>query len=521
MEALIKSGTLVGTSRQLLPARRRAPYANGLWLLLLAAIMVLSACGRGGGSSSAPPIDLSLSGNWQFTMAPPADGSFTGGLQGGFLLENGGSVNGAATYAVSLPDLLVPCNTGSATVTGTISAETVNLTAVAGTQTFTLAGMLNLNGTTMTGTYSSTAGAASDGSPCGTAQTGLQWSAYVVPPLTGSIQGVFHSAGGTAGLSEQDFLVSGGIIQAANSGTSSEAVTGNLSFFNSLTQASDYPCFTVAEVYGQISGNSVSLQIVGSDGTEWGLIGEPVGSLGSTGVNPVTFDPVNGTYLLHGTGPSYSVATAACAGTLENVDTAGDFGNICLALNSTTACQQPIALAPSALMFDPQAVGSAQSIQTITLTNHLGNTLGNVTLTLVNNSGANNFMETDICGLGGLPSQGLPFNLNPGQTCDISIMFSPLETCAVGTPPNQCPSPLIATLVATSPSDETIVTVPITGTGFSQQALSTSRLDFGVEGMLDARLSLLKTFTGHNKHSVEIVVAGPRRSHFARCGGSC
>ncbi len=381
--------------------------------------------------------------------------------------------------------------------------------------------MLNLNGTTMTGTYSSTAGTASDGSPCGTVQTGLQWSAYVVPPLTGSIQGVFHSAGGSAALSEQDFLVSGGIVQATNAGTGSAAVTGNLSFFNSLTQASDYPCFTAAEVYGQISGNSVSLQIVGSDGTEWGLIGEPVGSLGSTGVNPVTFDPVNGTYVLHGTGPSYSVATAACAGSLENVDAAGDFGNICLALNSTSACQQPIALAPSALIFDPQAVGSAQSIQTITLTNHSGTTLGNVTLSLVNNSGANNFTETDICGLGGLPSQGLPFNLNPGQSCDISILFSPLDTCAVGTPSNQCPSPLTATLVATSFSDETIVTVPITGTGFSQAALSTPHLDLGAEGVLDSHISRLKTFTGHSGHSVETVVAGPMRSPFARCGGSC
>ncbi len=504
----------------MIPPRLCAPYAKGLWLLLLAGILILSACG-GGGSSAVPPINLSLSNNWQFAMAPPADGSFLGGLQGGFLLQNSGSVNGGATYAVSLPNLLVPCNTGSATVTGKISGETVNLTAVAGTQTFTLAGVLNLNGTTMTGTYSSTAGTASDGSPCGTSQTGLQWSAYVVPPLTGSIQGSFHSAGGFAALSEQDFFVSGGIVQAPNGGTSSAAVTGNLSFFNSLTQASDYPCFTVADVYGEISGNSVAIQIVGSDGTELGLIGEPVGSLGSTGVNPVTFDSVNGTYLLHGAGPSYSVATAACAGSLENVDDAGDFGNICLALNSTSACQQPIALSPSALIFDPQAVGSAQSIQTITLTNHSGTTLGNVTLSLVNNSGANNFTETDICGLSGLPSQGLPFNLNPGQSCDVSIMFSPLETCATGTPPEQCPSPLTATLVATSPSDETIVTVTITGNGFSQQALSTSHVDFGAEGILDARISRLKAFPGHNRHSVQTVVAGPIRSHFGRCGGSC
>ena len=31
---------------------------------------------------------LTLSGNWQFTLANPPDGSFLGGLQGGFLLQN-------------------------------------------------------------------------------------------------------------------------------------------------------------------------------------------------------------------------------------------------------------------------------------------------------------------------------------------------------------------------------------------------------------------------------------------------
>ena len=109
-----------GLKRQPFVRWSHAAFGKALCGLLLASgIFALSSCG-GGGSSSVAPIQLSLSGNWQFTMAPPADGSFFGGLEGGFLLEdNNGSVSGGATYSVFLPNLLVPCNTGSATVTRT------------------------------------------------------------------------------------------------------------------------------------------------------------------------------------------------------------------------------------------------------------------------------------------------------------------------------------------------------------------------------------------------------------------
>jgi hypothetical protein len=448
--------------------------------LLLAGMVALSACGGGGSSGGVSQIPLTLSGNWQFTMAPPGDGSFLGGLQGGFLLENNGAVTGAATYAVSLPNLLIPCNTGSAVITGTISGQDIKtLTAAAGTQTFTLTGTLSLDATSMAGTYTSTAGTAGDGSPCGTAQTGLQWSAILVPPLTGSMQGNFHSAGGSAGLAEQDFLVSGSLSQTANTGASSASVTGILSFLNPLTNFSDYPCFTLASVNGQISGNSVTLQIIGTDGSNVGLIGEPVGSLGSTGINPVTFDSVHGGYILHGAGPSYLVATAACPGTMGNIVSAGDYGNICLALNGSSACQQPITLTPSALTFAAQVVGSPPTTQTVTLANVSGATVGGLTLNVVNKDGVANFSELDACGVNGLPSQGQPFDLIAGQSCDVTVTFAPLETCAVGTPPSQCPSPLTATLIVTSPNNDTIFTVPITGTAVSPNAVLTRELGSG------------------------------------------
>ena len=332
--------------------------------------MMLSACG-GGSSSGGSQIPLTLSGNWQFTMSPQVDQNnqalFLGGLQGGFLQQNSGSANsgsakGSAEYAVSFPGLLIPCNTGSAAITGTISGQNVTLTAVAGTQTFTLTGVMSLYGTTMAGTYTSTAGTASDGSPCGSAEppagqniSGLQWSATLVPPLTGQVLGNLLSMGGTAGLGKETFPVYGQLTQGQNTGASSTTVTGTLN-------VTDYPCFDAAYVDGQISGNSVTLQIVGTDESILGLIGPPVNSNGTTGLNAVTFvaDTVisqqNGNIVqgvVQGAGSSYLVANTACPGGMGNISAAGDFGNICLALNGAS-CQEPLAADKSAPNFASQ-----------------------------------------------------------------------------------------------------------------------------------------------------------------------
>src|SRR5215467_567619 len=129
-------------------------FGRPLFALLLSGISLLSACG--GGSGSVNPTGAPLSGNWQFTFTP--NQSFLGGLQGGFLLQNKSSVNGAAVYAISLPATNTLCNSGSAPITGTISGQNVNLTATAAGQTFTLTGTLSSDGTTITGTYNSTDG---------------------------------------------------------------------------------------------------------------------------------------------------------------------------------------------------------------------------------------------------------------------------------------------------------------------------------------------------------------------------
>lgn len=548
MQRLTKYPTPCRANRELLPLCGR--YANGLRVLLFATTIImttiLSACG--GGTSGGSQQSATLSGNWQFTMAPQTDGNnndptFSGGLLGGFLLQNDGSVMGQTVYSVTSSITQTPCNSGSAPVTVTISGQNVTIAEVAGTQTFTLAGTLSSDSSTMMGTYTSTAGTAANGSVCGYAETGLSWSAVSVPPLTGSIQGSFHSTEVGTDLTNQDFAVSGSLTQGQNIGASNATVTGTLSFINPTTLLSDYPCFSTASVNGQISGNTVILQIIGNNGSTLGQIGEP--AVSTTGVNPVTFVSAQGGYILHGVGPSYILATSACPGNLGAASTAGDSGDICLALNSTTACQQPITLSPAVITFPAQMLGSAPTSQTITLANNSSSELVGLTLNFTNDydnlfegfsdfNGLASFAETDVCGAGGVSSGGEPFDLASGQSCAITVSFSPQESCPwlpfgkppaiTGAPPEWCPLPQIATVTATlcttsnchsptSADGDQAFTVPITGTGISALQPSTPELDFGAEeqGQLnppkasEASLPQTLSFTNNSGNPVQIL----------------
>ncbi|MGA9530250.1 MAG: choice-of-anchor D domain-containing protein [Terriglobales bacterium] len=517
-----------------------ATFSNALLIALLAAAMLLSGC-SGGASNADPQPSATLSGNWQFTVAAPSDGSYSGGLQGGFLLQSSSSVTGAAIYSVSAaniqPPLTNPCNSGSAPLTGTLTGQNVSLTAVAGTQTFTFTGTLSSNGSTMSGTYSSTAGTAGNGvTPCGTVQSGLAWSAISVPSITGPVQGSFHSTGGSAGLSNQDFLVSGTLTQGQNVGASNVSITGGLSFVNAATNLSDYPCFSFASVVGQISGNSVILQLIGTNGSTVGQIGEPAALLGSTGINPVTFDSAQGGYILHGGEPSYMVASKPCGGTVGTTTSAGDYGNICLALGNSNACQEPISLSPAAVTFPAQVLGTAATIQTITVANNSSITLNNLTLNFSNNgdttfdgesdfNGLPSFGETDACGAGGSPSNGEPFDLNSGQSCIVTVSFSPQESCPwlpfgnppaiTGAAPEWCPFPQTAQVTVNGPASadgDASFTVPITGVGLSAIEPSTPELDFGAEEQHnppEASSPQTLSFTNMSAYPLQILGSAP------------
>jgi hypothetical protein len=518
---------------ELLPMRKC--HASAPRLLLVAATvitiaMMLSSCG-GNSASTGPQPSGSLSGNWQFTLAPQTDGNpgdptFTGGLLGGFLLQNNASASGQTVYTITSSTTGI-CNSGSAPLAVTISGQTVTLTEVAGSQTFTLTGTLSSDGSTMMGTYTSTAGTGADGSPCGYAETGLSWSAVSVPPLSGSINGSFHSTEGASGLADQDFIVSGTLTQGQNIGASNATVTGDLTFTN-------YPCFSSASVNGQISGNSVILQLIGTNGAIVGQIGEPAGS--PTNINPVTFISVTGGYVLQGAKPTYMVATSSCAGNLSAASGAGDAGAICLAVNSTTACQEPITLSPAGLTFPAQLLVSPSTTQSITLTNNYGSTLTGLTAAFADNNsysfagpsdftGLPSFTETDACGPGGGFSNGAPFSLAAGQSCAITVTFSPQESCpwlpfgspasTQGAAPEFCPLPLqhfyvqvsVPTNEDQNPDSVPIFAVPISGIGLSAIQPSTPELDFGAENQsnpAEASLPQVLSFTNYSANPVQI-----------------
>lgn len=478
-------------------------HAKSLWILCLAGMLVLSGCGGGSSSSfSSSRTSGPIAGNWQFTMTSPPDNSFVGGLQGGFLLQKNGSVNGAVVYSISLPGSQTACSSGSAPVTGTIARQNVTLTAVAGTQTFALTGTLTQDGLTLTGTYTST-----DGQGCGTAQTGLSWRATSVPALTGAIQGNFHSVASAAHLSDQDFPVTGFLTQGENIGASNATVTGTLSF-------QGYPCLDAASVNGQISGNSVILQIIAKDGLNAGQIGAPPGFQNPS---PVVFDnsAPGGGYLLHGTN-GYGVSTTKCPG--GNLP--GDIGNVCLALGGGTGCTQPILLSPSSITFTPSGEGSSGerssfTAQTITITNvdPSGSTLTDMSLSfnpqagnpspfgLSDFNGLPNFIEQDTCA----DPPGSAFSLSWQQSCFVTVTFTPQQSCPWlpstalgGAPPSQCPFPLKARLTVNSSKTadgDAAFAVPITGLGLSSIAPSTPELDFGSEAVGEASLPQLLTFT--------------------------
>jgi hypothetical protein len=516
-----------------------------LWALLLTSI-ILSGCGGGSSSTSSSQNSGPLTANWQFSLASPSDGSFVGtaslscptpqGLptplcSGGFLQQKNGSVTGAVVYSISLPAVNggapTVCNSGSAPVTGTISGQAVTLTAVAGVQTFNLSGTLSADGTTMMGTYTST-----DGKGCGTAQTGLQWSATSVPTLSGAIQGSFHSTIGP--LSDQDFPVSGTLTQGANIGASNATVTGTLNF-------QGYPCMGTASVTGQISGTSVILQIFAGTGLDSGQIGAPVGS---SNPSPVVFasSAHAGGYFIRGAN-GYGLSTSACP---AQTNFPGDVGNICLVLGNATSCTEPISLSPASLTFPSQTLGSSPTTQTITLTNidPLGSTLSGLTLSFdplaggqnpfggfSDFNGLPNFTEQDTCA----NPPGSSFSLGPHKSCSITISFSPQQSCPWlpevtqngGEPPSHCPFPLAAKLSVTSPKtkdessddgDENFV-VPITGIGLSALTPSTPELDFGSEAVSEKSAPQSLSFINQTLLPVQILPAlnqlcvNPSKSH--------
>ena len=502
-------------------SQRKNGQSSLLWaarllfsVLISTLLLMTTGCGGGGSSSSVSSAQNSTepAGNWQFTLTPPADGSFVGGPQGGFLLQNNGAITGAVVYSVGLPQQgsnPTICNSGSASVTGKLNGSTVTLTAVAGQQTFTLTG--TLSGTTIAGTYNTT-----DGNGCGTAQNGLQWSAVSIPPLNGSVQGTFHStgSGSTTSFRDQDFQVTGSLTQGPNIGASNATITGTLNFVG-------YPCMMTASLNGQISGSSVILQIIGTDGLNDGQIGAPIGS-STPFPAPASFASVAGAngYILHGVN-AYGINTSSC----KQSNTPGDVGNVCLALGNSSACSQPILLSPATIKFPGQLLGSTPNSQTVVVTNNdpSGSTLNGLSVNFQVQPGSTSFNNSDFTGLPNYSEQdscastpGATFSLAPQQSCSVTVTFSPQQGCPwipsmplpAGAPPSSCPAALAASITVngtSSPDGDVAFSVPISGTGLSLLKPSAAEIDFGAEAAGESSAPQRLTFTNQGLTPVQIL----------------
>jgi hypothetical protein len=519
--------------------------------MLIAGLLALAGCG------GSQPKGGAFAGNWQFTMAAPSDKSFMGGIQSGFLQQNGNALSGTVVYSIgaapSTVNTATACNSGPAQITGTVNGSNVVLTVNAGGQTFTLAGTLSADGTTMMGTYTSTAGpltpvGATGMQSCGSAQSGLQWSALSVPPLNGAVSGNFHDNGG------QDFPVTGFLTQGPNVGASSATVTGTLTFQGNTCLGS--AAHQTVSLNGTISGKYVVLQMFTDKGVNIGYMGQSVGLVAAESANgesangavaPVVFENVaSGGYVLHNTSTAPSVGGAANGYAFTPACGQTETGNVCLAMGDGTACTQPITISPAAISFPAQLVGTTSTTQTITLTNTdpSGSTLSGLSLRWwpdQNNSGNHpageysdfsgwsNFLELDSCA----SPPGSTFSLQPNQSCTITIFFSPQQSCpwipdpsnssnqadGVGVAPAQCPPfssfAQTAELNVNSPKSadsNTKFAVPISGVGLSALAPSTPELDFGAEAVGEPGAPQTLSFTNQGMYPVQILPAASGNS---------
>lgn len=264
--------------------------ATGLVFLLL-----LSACGGGNSGGIPVPGSNPLSGNWQvnFVQEVPAPSTQLGAS--GFLLQSGDVITG--NFEVPPSTVNGKCG-GVASVTGSISGQSVALTVNTSGNTLNFTGMLGGDNQTMSGTYSGLGGGCSTRAMSGT------WNAQQIPPLNGTFTGMFtNSAYMQSLLGESQvppIMVSGAMTQSANTGSSIVSLTGTITAVN-------YPCFTTANLSGTVSGASVVLSVYSYGGVNIGTLGSasvPASIVvGSSGISLIGINPGQGLDLFSGSCP--------------------------------------------------------------------------------------------------------------------------------------------------------------------------------------------------------------------------
>jgi hypothetical protein len=208
---------------------------------LLICLAMLIACGGGDNPKTA-----SLSGNWQILLQSDTSSE----TQSGFLLQSGHIITGGLQLSGQTISGLAEC-VGVGSVQGQSSGSNVAMSVSLAGQTANLNGSSGSHLTTMSGDYSILA------SGCGQTEVG-KWTATQVKPLTGNFQFTFTSDASPATF---HYLVT--ITQGPNTGESTATLSGSMT-------SSDAPCLSSASIAGVISGTSVVLNFVSTDGHSLG-----------------------------------------------------------------------------------------------------------------------------------------------------------------------------------------------------------------------------------------------------------
>jgi len=171
---------------------------------------------------------------------------------------------------------------------------------------------------------------------------------------------------------------------------------------------------------------------------------------------------------------------------LSNPEQSAPGGN-CDAFVSKVTIQTGIALNPAGLVFAPQSLGTTSTSQSVTLTN--GENPVTITNIAVQGTDPGDFKETNTCGN----------SLAPGQTCAISVTFTP---SAIGT--------RTASVALTDSAVGSPQLISLTGTT-STLTLSSSTLSFGNvnENVASSPITITATNSGATPISISsITVSG-------------
>jgi len=220
----------------------------------------------GGCGSNTKPTAAStgqLSGNWQLSLLQEEPRPTQTLGVSGFLQQSSDGLTGNFVFPQSTAN--GNC-AGVANLTGTVNAQSVQLTANESGTVITFTGNISSDGKSMSGNYQGLGGS------CFTRPTTGTWNAVLIPELNGSF---------TGNLSNSSYMplvngvvppapvqVTGKLTQSANIGASNATLQGSIS-------ATNYPCFSTASLSGTITGANVILSIFSQTGVQIGTIGLP------------------------------------------------------------------------------------------------------------------------------------------------------------------------------------------------------------------------------------------------------